>query len=113
MSKLGIDVRRTPGLVAAAAWLAVPQAAFADGAYGGGYHHMWGDGTMMFFGPFMMILFVVLIVAVVVVALRWLSPGHHRGSAPRDALDILDERFARGEIDAEEYRARKSELSSR
>jgi putative membrane protein len=113
MSKLSIGIRRAPGLVAGLAALAAPLAAFADGTYGRGSGHMWGDGSMMFFGPLMMILFVVLIVALVVVALRGLSPGHPSGGAPRGALDILDERFARGEIDAEEYRSRKSELSSR
>jgi len=31
-------------------------------------------------------------------------------SARRDAQDVLDERYARGEIDAEEYRTRRETL---
>ena len=31
-------------------------------------------------------------------------------SARRDARDVLDERYARGEIDAEEYRTRRETL---
>jgi putative membrane protein len=33
--------------------------------------------------------------------------GEHRGPTPRE---ILDERFARGEIDEEEYRRRRAAL---
>ncbi|WP_310529358.1 SHOCT domain-containing protein [Nocardioides sp.] len=40
------------------------------------------------------------------------SRGSERidGATPRDPLDILGERFARGELDAEEYEARKAVL---
>jgi putative membrane protein len=76
---------------------------------------MWGDGWGgMIFGPFMMILFVAAIVVLVVVALRWLrSTGH--GTAPqappgKTPLDILEERFARGEIDGEEFEERRRAL---
>lgn len=40
------------------------------------------------------------------------STGHADGGAVRDPMGILDERFARGEIDAEEYQARKDVLRS-
>lgn len=72
--------------------------------------------TGMFFGPVMMILFIAVIVTVIVLLVRWLGgpPHNHGGDSgqrPRanrpDALEILRERFARGEIDEEEYRKRK------
>jgi putative membrane protein len=68
----------------------------------------------MIFGPLMMILFVATIVVLVVVALRWLgSTGH--GVPPqappgKTPLDILKERFARGEIDREEFEERRRVL---
>ncbi|MDA1100038.1 MAG: hypothetical protein O2967_13745 [Proteobacteria bacterium] len=89
------------------------QTALAGGRSGGeGYHHMWGDGlSMMFMGPFMMIVLLAVIVVIAVLAVRWLLPG--AGSAAPGASSariILDERFARGEIEREDYRARCAEL---
>lgn len=83
---------------------------------GGSYYgpHMWGGGWWMFFGPLMMIFFVAVIVAAVVLLVRWLGGfgqgiAHHPslGKAP---LDILKERFARGEIDKEEFEERRRVL---
>jgi putative membrane protein len=75
---------------------------------------MWGDGWGgMIFGPFMMILFVAAIVVLAVVALRWLgSTGHGAPQTPpgKTPLDILEERFARGEIDGEEFEERRRTL---
>ena len=54
-----------------------------------------------------------LIVAVIVLLVRWLGGGV--GIAPwargRAALQILQERFARGEIDKDEYEERRRILS--
>ena len=90
-------------------------------AYGGGYHYGpgmmygggWGGGI---FGWLMMLLVVVLVVALVVGALRWLFGAGHRPAsavpAPRKAaLEILEERYARGEIDKEEFEEKRSVLS--
>ena len=66
---------------------------------------------MMFMGPVMMILLLAVIVVIAVLAARWLLP-HSASASPAasSARTILDERFARGEIEAEEYRARCAEL---
>lgn len=84
--------------------------ALADGQGGaGGYHHMWGGGgSMMFMGSFMMIFFLIVVVVIAVIAGKWYSSAS--GTAGSNARTVLDERFARGEIDAEEYRARRETL---
>lgn len=67
----------------------------------------------MFFGPLFMILLLAVLVAVTVLLVRWLGGPWHRSIPPHDALpdraplDILKERFARGEIDKEEFEERR------
>ena len=80
-----------------------------EGTYGHG--HMMGGGWI--FGPIMMVLFVALIVAVVVLVVRWLGGtggGASQAAKPKAAQDILEERFARGEIDKDEFEARRQAL---
>jgi putative membrane protein len=78
-------------------------------------NHMWEGGAHgWFMAPLMMILFIAIAVVVIVLLVRWLggpTHGHrhdsgHRGAAKATPFDILDERFARGEIDSAEYRER-------
>jgi putative membrane protein len=65
------------------------------------------------FGSFMMLLFWILIIGAIVFAIRWLlrdgswtsGPGHET------PLDILKKRYANGEIEREEFVAKKEELS--
>ena len=77
--------------------------------WGWGMHPMmwgaWGFGMM-----FMMVLFWVLVIIGIVLAIRWLtSQGRER---PADsALEILRQRYARGEINKEEFESRKRDLS--
>lgn len=80
-----------------------------------GPHMMWGGWYGMFMGPLMMILFVAVVVVLVVLAIRWLgSSGHdaaqHTSPPAKAPLDILKERFARGEIDQKEYEERRRVL---
>jgi len=82
-----------------------------------GYWHPgwdWGWGHMIF-GSLMMILFWGAIIFVIVLAVRWWGGGPSRGTGQersgKRALDILEERFARGEIDKEEFEDRKRLLS--
>ena len=69
---------------------------------GGGGFWMWG-------GSFVLL---ALIVLVVVVVMRQQDDRHAdgRSDAAPGAEEILDERFARGEIDEDEYRRRRDAL---
>jgi putative membrane protein len=76
----------------------------------------WGEGYAMIFGPLFMILFLAVLVALAVVLARWLGgawPGTYQPyqlpSTPTP-LDILKERFARGEIDKAEFEDRRRVL---
>jgi putative membrane protein len=76
----------------------------------GGYW-AWGFGHMLF-GGFSMVVFLVLVIALIVLAVRWLSgPGAAPPPSRRRALDILEERYARGEIDREEFNAKRDDLT--
>ena len=73
----------------------------------------------MIFGPIMMILMVGLVVTVVVLMVRRLRGGFPLGSGPyppperiqKTSLKILEERFAKGEIDKDEFEEKKRLLS--
>lgn len=95
--------------------LTLPWLAWADVAGEGthGYGHMWGGGAHWIFGPIMMVLLVALIVALVVLIVRRLGGaggGATQAAKPTAAQDILEERFARGEIDQEEFETRRQML---
>ena len=76
---------------------------------------MWwnGGGYGMFFGPLFMILILAATIAVIVLLVRWLS-GPVQGTTPtsqlppvRTPLDILKERYAKGEINKDEFEERR------
>jgi putative membrane protein len=76
---------------------------------------MWDGGWHgWFFGPLMMVFWLAILVGVVVLALRLfgiIGPGAKPQAKPgSDALDILRERFARGEIDKAEFEERRTLL---
>lgn len=81
---------------------------------------MWGNegGYGMFFGPLFMILILAATVAAIVFLVRWLS-GAQQGFGPasltppvQTPLDILKERFAKGEINKEEFDERRRALDN-
>ncbi len=74
----------------------------------------WGG---MWIGPLFMLLVLVAVIAVGVALVRWMAradtgAGSAASSASRStsAREILDRRFASGEIDADEYEARRRAL---
>ena len=78
--------------------------------HGNEWMHGW-EG--MWFGPLFMWVVPILLIVLVV----WLVRGSY-GSSPqskstRDAGTILDERFASGEIDVEDYQRRRDALNDR
>ncbi len=85
-------------------------AQYNRGGYYYGDHPMaWGG---MFMGPVMMLLMIVFVVIAVIVIARVFGFGGHKaptGTHDR-ALEILGERFARGEIDKAEFEERKKAL---
>ncbi|MGE5271579.1 MAG: SHOCT domain-containing protein [Thiohalocapsa sp.] len=106
-------------LVPASAWA-------ADGSaepYNWGPHMMWGWGwSGMVFGPLFMILTLAVLIAAAVFIARFLGGPWHAGpwsgTAPPHypasggtPLDILKERFARGEIDQKEFEDRRRVLA--
>ena len=67
---------------------------------------IWGIGTML-----MMLVFWGAVIVGVVLGIRWLVS---QGKEPRpadSALDILRQRYARGDINKEEFETRKRDLS--
>lgn len=101
-----------------AAGLAPAGAALANGTQSGSWDHhgmMWGGGGIHWFlGPILMLLFLAVLIAAVVLLVRWLSgPGGGLSGGQQSsgsARQILEDRFARGEIDEEEFRRRKQAL---
>ena len=111
VATMGADIMgAAAGSLPAVAW-----AQAQNGPYGYGPQMMWGWGWYgMILGPLFMILMLAVVIAAVTLALRWLScpwqtPPH--ALPGRTALDILNERFARGEIDQAEYETKRRLIS--
>ena len=75
---------------------------------GNGFSHMWGAGYGMT-GGLMMVLIWGVIIGIIVLAVRGLSGRSSTGNTPT-AQDILRDRYARGEIDEDEFERRKAKL---
>lgn len=81
-------------------------------------HTMWpGDGwSAMVVGPLFRVLLLALLIAAIILSARWaggpwagpITPHHI--SSGRAPLDILKERFAKGEIDKDEFEERRRVL---
>ena len=104
------DMNRLLSIYLVVIWW-VPELALAQErpyGWGWGMHpwmwSAWGIGMM-----FMMLLFWALVIVAIVVGIRWLL-GQRRDSRGDSALEILRQRYARGEINKDEFEARKRDL---
>lgn len=71
---------------------------------------MWHWGYDAWWMGLSMILFWVGVIAVAIWAIRAADRRSSRDPSVRRALDVLEERYARGEIDDEEFERRKATL---
>ncbi|WP_255494126.1 SHOCT domain-containing protein [Halarchaeum sp. CBA1220] len=78
-----------------------------DGMWNGGHMAGWGWGMMLF-----ALLWMALLVAVPLSLIYWLGTrSQSNGPAEDSALAVLQERYARGEIDDEEFDRRRARLA--
>jgi|SRR3990167_539469 len=72
----------------------------------------WGFGGGLFGGLFMLIWWAIIIV-VIVALVKWVA-GQTKGTHGHEKtpLDILKERYAKGEINKEEFEAKKKDLTN-
>jgi putative membrane protein len=76
-----------------------------------GWHPMWGMWGVWGVGMlFVMMTFWIVVVVGLIALVRWLTT---QGRGPRSdaALDILRQRYARGEINKDEFDAKRRDLS--
>jgi putative membrane protein len=92
--------------------------AFAQQGRYGDWHmgpDMMGGWGMGWFGGIFMIVFWILILVGIVFVIRWLvqvtGKKDESGQRGSRAMDILKERYARGEIDEAQFKAMKQNLS--
>lgn len=76
----------------------------------GNYWSEWGMG----FGWLFMVLFWALVIGALIALVAWLTRQNARGAqaAQSTALEILQQRYARGEIGRDEYEQKKRDLLS-
>ena len=106
---------RSVSLLTAVGMVSLPASVMAQEPWerGWGMHPgwwMWGPaGVVMML---MMLVFWALVVTALVLGIRWLARLGQQ-ERPDRAVDILRERYARGEINKEEFEARRRDLGGR
>jgi len=86
---------------------------WGGGMMGGGCGMGYGMG---WFGPIIMIIFWAALILGIVALIRWLfvstrHPGHGPAQREDAALELLRKRYARGEIDREEFEQKRKDLA--
>jgi len=81
----------------------------------GWHHHHHHHHAFMIIGPIFVVLAIIGMMTIFVWLVRWATRGYpfyggRGGGRGRTALDILDERFARGEIDKAEFEEKRKLL---
>ncbi|MFH1841213.1 MAG: SHOCT domain-containing protein [Candidatus Nealsonbacteria bacterium] len=85
-----------------------------------GFTHMMGDymsggfcgvSSWGWIGPILMIIFWALVILGAVFFAKWLTGQFRDGKGKKSAIDILEERYAKGEINKEEFENKKKDLS--
>jgi putative membrane protein len=108
-----ISIGISAALIAAGVWILYDRNAglWAGSGRGlmGGYGMMGGNGMGIVVGLFWIMLFIAiaLLISGVVAGIRH---PHARGPAGSDALEILKQRYARGDIDKAEFERRRRDL---
>ena len=74
---------------------------------------MGGDFSMGFGGGFMWLFWILLIVAIVWAARAAIGIGNSKTNHGKSPLEILKERYARGEVNQEEFERMKTNLDGR
>ena len=82
----------------------------AADTYDGFGHMTWGGHGI--FGGLMMVIFWAFIIALIFLAVRGFSNRSDTGTG-QSATDVLRERYARGEIDEDEFERRRAKLEAR
>jgi putative membrane protein len=80
--------------------------------WGWGMHPMWGVWGVWGLGMMvMMLVFWGVVIVGIVLAIRWFASPRHEPRRVDTALDILRQRYARGDISKEEFEAKKRDLA--
>ncbi len=97
-----------------AAWIPASALAHGDENGGGSWSHNWaGEAGHMAFGSLGMILFWGGLILLIVLTIRWFggtSGDADRPAAGSAALETLQKRFARGEMEKDDFEERKQLL---
>ena len=93
-------------------WPSLAEAQDRPNEWGWGMHPMWGMWGAWGIGMMlMMLVFWGVMIVGIVLAIRWLVTQGRESRVTDSALDILRQRYARGDISKEEFEAKKKDLA--